>query len=88
MASFCHDSAADSAYAISDVVMVPYRQAETVGDPSKRRFNRRFSGMRTEMIGKTKKDMRGGGHEKLNKGNSNFHNYISLEPIFYIFQNA
>lgn len=44
--------AGDSAYAISDVMITPYSQAEVTRDPAKRAFNSRFCGMRTEMIGK------------------------------------
>ena len=40
--------AGDSAYAKSRLLVTPYRTAEAAADPSKRLFNLRFCGMRTE----------------------------------------
>jgi hypothetical protein len=39
--------AGDSAYPISETCITPYRVAEAAGDPRKRLFNRRHSGLRT-----------------------------------------
>lgn len=40
---------ADTAYPISDVVIKPYLAEEALNDRRKRLFNRRLSGMRTQM---------------------------------------
>jgi hypothetical protein len=39
--------AGDSGYPISEVLITPYRNAEAAGDPTKRLFNQRLSGLRT-----------------------------------------